>query len=223
MTSTPEERPAAPQPPAWRRYLRRLFGAIPTRFLLLGFVAIALGISALFGGLKDVPVAALPVVAPSETVTGAQLDITIERSVLIDGFPEQGIVPTEGKRLLVVIATVEDTTTLPVTSAAGIGIADNLRPIDVDGITEASTPLTVAILSDGTESPELQPGVPEELGFMWEVEPGALSDGQDLRVGVYDKVYTLSGDFTAGDYYDDPFVSAYVETTVEDVGAGVEP
>jgi hypothetical protein len=195
---------------------------IPTRYVVTGLGAVFLAVSAAFGGLADAPVEPVPAVAAGESVSGAQLRIAVERAVLIDGFPEQGIEPAEGSRLLVLVAEVENVHTRPVsTSGDGFGASDNLRPVGVAGLDADSAPLSVAVLDDGSEFPELQPGVPIELAFIWEIADGALADGDRLAVDVYDKTYRANGFVTYGERFDDRFVAATTELEVSDVGAGV--
>jgi hypothetical protein len=196
---------------------------VPTKWLVSGVVGLFLVVSAAFGGLNDAAPTPLPALAAGDPFTGAQLRIAVDRAVLIDSFPEQNIVPDDGKRLLVVVATVEDVWTKPVSTIASIGAADNLRPVDVAGIDADTAPRTVAVLSDGSEYPELQPGVPIQLVFIWDVDPEALADGDPVRVDVYDKTYLAEGFVTFGERFDNPVVAAYAELPVDDVGAGTDP
>ncbi|MFB2598073.1 hypothetical protein ACEXQE_09800 [Herbiconiux sp. P17] len=214
--------PATP-PSGLRARASAASATVPTKWLVSGVVGLFLVVSAAFGGLDDAVPPPLPALAAGDSFTGAQLRIAVDRVVLIDSFPEQNIVPDDGKRLLVVVATVEDVWTKPVSTIASIGAADNLRPVGVAGIGPDTAPRTVAVLSDGSEYPELQPGVPIQLAFIWDVDPAALADGDPVRVDVYDKAYQAEGFVTFGERFDNPVVAAYAEVPVDDVGAGVEP
>jgi hypothetical protein len=215
-----------PSPPARPSGLRARASAVsakvPTKWLVSGIVGLFLVVSAAFGGLDDAAPDPLPALAAGDTFTGAELRITVDRAVLIDSFPEQNIVPDDGKRLLVLVATVEDVWTKPASTRPSIGAADNLRPVGVAGIDESTAPRTVAVLSDGTEYPDLQPGVPIELAFIWDIDPDALAAGESLRVDVYDKSYLADGFVTFGERFENPVVAAYAELPVDDVGAGAD-
>jgi hypothetical protein len=182
-------------------------------------VVLFLTASAAFGGLEEADTAPVPEIEVGEAFTGAQLRITIEDAVLIDAFPEAFITPQPGNRLLVVRATVENVWDKPVPTISRIGAADNVRPRGIDGMEDE--PLTVSVISDGSPYPELQPDVPVELAFIWEVPDGAISQSDVVRIDVLDKTYASGGFVTYGERFEDPFVAAYVEAPVTDVGAGV--
>ncbi|HEV7948717.1 MAG TPA: hypothetical protein VGP24_03015 [Glaciihabitans sp.] len=214
----------APEPtPAARRLMARasvLSDQIPTKWLISSVAGLALGVSALFGGLEDVEPTSLPELDAGETFTGAQLAIAVERLVLIDAFPEQGIQPEEGNRLLVVVATVENVWDKPVSTYNNIGAADNIRLHGIDGFDEDTPPTRVDVLSDSASYPQLQSGVPIELAYMWEVPQNLLSEGDDLQLDIYDKVYAPKGFVTYGERFDSPFIAATVTLPIDDVGAG---
>jgi len=212
--------------PAARRLLSRaqtLSDRVPTKWLFSGIAGVALAASAAFGGLEDAPKEPLPALEAGEAFTGAQLAIAIDRVVLIDAFPEQYILPEEGNRLLVIVATIENLWDRPVGSSNEWGVASNIRPTGVAGIDADSPPSEVSVLSDATTLPELQSGVPVELAFMWEVPEGALADGEELQVDVYDKEYTADGFVTYGERFEYPFRAATATLPIEDVGAGSAP
>ena len=140
--------------------------------------------------------------------------------MLIDAFPEAYITPQPGNRLLVIRATVENVWDKPVSTYSSIGAADNVRPQGVDGMEDE--PLTVAVISDGSSYPELQPAVPVELAFIWEFPDGAISQSDVLQIDLLDKTYAAGGFVTYGERFEDPFVAASVLASVTDVGAGVD-
>lgn len=216
MTTTPP----APPPKTLRARAAAAGDKVPTKWLFTGVLVLFLAASAAFGGLNDVPPAPLPVVPAGESIDGAQLRIAVDRAVLIDGFPEDGIVPAEGERLLVVVAIVENLWDEPASAFSDGGVADNLRPVGVAGLDESSRPVSVAVLSDGTEFEPLQPGVPVELAFIWSVDPAAVPDTDTLDIRIYDKVYRAEGFVTYGERFDSPFVMATSAVPLSDVGAG---
>ncbi|MDF2444091.1 MAG: hypothetical protein JWR01_2294 [Subtercola sp.] len=207
----------------WRTRATALSSKVPTKWLVTAVVALFLAGSAAFGGLNSVAADALPEVQAGTAYVGAQLRITVSRAVLIDGFPEQNITPDEGKRLFVVIATVENVWDRPVTTYDSIGAADNLRPVGVEGIQSDTPPSDVVVISDGTRSPRLQPHVPIELAYIWQVGSTVTAAPGEVQVDVYDKVYAANGFVTYGARYESPFVAAFSKVPLTDVGAGADP
>ena len=207
---------------SWCTRARALSSKVPSKWLVTAFVGLFLLGSAAFGGLNTVAADALPEVAAGTPYPGAELTITVSRAVLIDGFPEQGIRPDDGKRFLVVIATFENLWDRPITSYKGIGAADNLRPVGIDGITADSSPDHVVVVSDGTDFPRLQPHVPVELAMMWQVDAAVGVGPGEVQVDIYDKTYAAGGFVTYGARYEDPFVAASATVPLKDVGAGAD-
>jgi hypothetical protein len=214
------DRPCDPR--GWRARAARLSDRVPTRWLVTGSTLVVLAASAAFGGLDDAPAEALPALGPGDPVTGAQLRIAVERARLLDALPEAGLTPDDGNRLLIVVATVEDVWDGPVPTLPGIGAADNLRPLGIPGIDGDADPDAVLLLADGTMSPELQPHVPMELAFVWEVPAASVraDPGAELAVEVYDKTYRAEGFVTYGERFEDPFPQARASVPFEDIGAG---
>jgi hypothetical protein len=202
-----------------RARAKALSAKVPTRWFITSLVALFLAASAAFGGLEEAPTPPVPQLGVGDSFTGAQLRIAVEDAVLIDAFPEAFITPQPGNRLLVIRATVENVWDKPVTTSSKIGAADNVRPRGIDGMEDE--PLTVSVISDGSPYPDLQPSVPVELAFIWEVPSGAVSQSDVITIDVLDKTYVAGGLVTYGERFQDPFVAAYVEAPVTDVGAGV--
>ncbi|MGO4782513.1 hypothetical protein [Cryobacterium sp. W22_MBD10_FK3] len=204
---------------SWRAGSRRLFDKLPTPWLISGITAVLLAFSAVFGGLDDAPVQAAPVIEPGATHVGAELTVTVSEALLIDAFPEQLLVPEEGNRLLVVRAVVENTTTGPLRLAAGA--ADSLRVGRVPGVPGATPPYRILVIDDGSGEVAVQPGVPVELAFIWEVAGDAVAEGDSIQVQLLDRVKISEGELTYGGLYDDPVVTATLDLPLGDVGAGV--
>ncbi|RFA21032.1 hypothetical protein [Subtercola boreus] len=204
----------------WRTRARELSRKVPTKWFVTGVIAVFLSGSAAFGGLNTVEADALPQVAAATPYDGAELRISVERAVLVDGFPEQSINPAEGKRFFVVVATVENLWDRPVSTYSDSGAADNLRPVGIDGISADTKPVDVIVISDATRSPRLQPHVPIQLAYLWEVDPGVAAGMDEVKVDIYDKVYAAGGFVTFGARYDDPFLAATSTVPLKDNGAG---
>lgn len=203
----------------WRRRVRVLADRLPTPWLITAITAMLLGVSAVFGGLDDAPVQAAPVIAPGDTRVGSELTVTVDRAQLIDALPEQYLVPEEGDRLLVVRATVENTTTAPI--RLSIVEADSIRVTGVTGLTPADPPTDILVIDDGSDRVVVQPGVPVEVAFIWEVAGGTVAAGDSIQVQLLDRVLISEGELTYGGLYGDPVVGATLKLVLDDVGAGV--
>ncbi|GAB2457345.1 hypothetical protein HD599_003373 [Conyzicola lurida] len=215
-----------PTPPAetltWQQRARAAFDKLPTRWLVTSVLGVLLALSALLGGLDDAPATPVPELDPGDAYTGTQLKISIDRAILIDAFPEQGVTPEiEGNRLLVISATVDNVWDSPVRIAGQPNDADSVVPVGVDGIDASAAPSDLLVIDDGTTFRAVQPGVPVELAYVWEVAPDALAAGDDITVDILDRLQR-KGFIVYGDVFDDPFVAAHVDLVIEDVGAGAE-
>ncbi|WEO75796.1 hypothetical protein BJQ94_10400 [Cryobacterium sp. SO2] len=220
-------------PVSWSGRARGLLTRLPTRWLVTGSAAGLLGLSALFGGLDAAPVEAAPVVAVGDSHVGSELTVTVSQALLIDAFPEQLLMPEEGNRLLVVRAVVENTTTEPrrlgtagsvsataSSTTAGGKKTDTIGLSGVPGVGQNQRPLSILVIDDGSGLVVVQPGVPVELAFVWEVAGDALTAGDPVRVELFDRVFISEGRLTYGGLYDDPVVTATVNVVLDDVGAG---
>jgi hypothetical protein len=205
----------------WRQRARGLYDRLPTKWLVTGISAVLLGASALLGGLDDVPQPDTPQFEVGDRYEAVQLAIEPERASLIDGFPEQGVMPEDGNRLLVVVATVENTWTDPLRIATGNTEPDSLVPVDLDLIGDYDAPTDIIVFDDGTTVSTVQPNVPVKVAYVWEVPAGSLADGDELRVDVLDREYQGEAAIYFGDRFSDFHVAGYVTFTVEDLGAGV--
>ena len=198
---------------------RALFDRVPTRWLVASGSGILLAASAVFGGLNDAEPVEPPHLEVGEAHAGLEMDVTVNGGVLIDAFPEVNLIPDDGNRLFVVRATVENTTT-----AARRLSSTEPDPIQVDGVPEVAAgqaPTRILVIDDGSDLVVVQPGVPVELAFIWEIPADALAAGDTVAVSVLDRVYIGEGELTYGGLYGDPAVSATVDLELTDVGAGV--
>lgn len=203
----------------WRSRASKLTDRTPTPWLITGLTTVLLGFSAVFGGLNDAPVQAAPIMEPGDTYEGTELTITVSQALLIDAFPEQNLTPDEGNRLLVVRAVVENTTTAPLRLSPVE--ADSIRVVGVSGLVAADPPTNILVIDDGSDEVVVQPGVPVEVAYIWEVDEDAVAQGDGIEVQLLDRVLISEGRLTYGGVYDDPVVSATVELDLDDVGAGV--
>jgi len=192
---------------------------LPTRWLVTGSTAVLLGLSALFGGLETAPVQAAPVLAAGDTHVGSELTVTVDQALLIDAFPEQYLTPKAGNRLLVVRAVVENTTTEP--RRLSPVEADSVGVTGVPGLSTAKPPLRILVIDDGSDRVVVQPGVPVELAYVWEIDGADLAAGDTITVTLLNRLYISEGELTYGGLYGDPVVAATLDLVLDDVGAGV--
>jgi hypothetical protein len=201
---------------------REMFDKLPTRWLITSVAAILLLLSGVLGGLDDAPVEPIPVLEAGETAPGDQFSVAVTRALLIDALPEQGITPEKGNRLLVIGATVENQRTMPVRLATDPVKPDTVVPVGVEGIASTTPAMAVVVVDDGTQLSPLQPGVPTDVVYVWEIMADALAADDELRVDILDRTVQGRGIITYGDRFSAPFVIASVDLTLGDVGAGVD-
>jgi hypothetical protein len=172
-------------------------------------LVVVVGAVAGFGGLETV--AETPVVraATGQTVSGKQLDVTIEDAWLADGF-DPYLEPEAGNRFLAVRAVVTNVSNTPVST-----VKDNVLVDDLKGAS--GEPEADEVIRPGESAgPVLQPGVEQELLLLWEVPASDIAAGATITVRVYDK--TLTKGFLFDDSWSDPVVTAEVPLVLGDRG-----
>ncbi|MGP3533914.1 hypothetical protein ACTU3I_03890 [Microbacterium sp. RD1] len=220
-TPAPETPAAAEQPPRSGRlaWVRAASDRVPTTWFAGIATALFLAATAAFGGLSDVPVAALPELEAGARHDSEQVALTVERAVLIDEFPEAGITVEPGQRVLALLVTAENRWTKPLATTGSSGaVSQTLRLPSISG----EGPVSVARFDDATTDPRLQPGVPAQLVATWAVEADALSEGDRLRVEVRDAQLYTGSFVTDGQTWSDAAPAALVTVRIEDVGAGAD-
>ena len=204
-----------------RQRARLLFDRLPTKWLITSVSAVLLALSAVVGGLDDAPVVPVPVIEAGDSHAGTELTIVVNGALLIDAFPEQSIVPDEGNRLLVVRATVENTTAEPRRLADGsTADTDSIGIAGIPGLEDGEPPERILVIDDGSDRAVVQPGVPVELAYLWEVAGDAVGEGDPVTVNLMDRDFISEGRLTYGGLYGAPLVSATLELALGDVGAG---
>lgn len=215
------EASAPPQPatPARRgrlTWVRAAADRVPTRWFTSIATALFLAVTAAFGGMATAAVPAPAELAAGQEHRNAQLALTVRRAVLLDEFPEAGVWPEEGERVLVLDLDVENVWTRPLATGGDASVSAALR---VQRLGDAA-PASVARYDDATGSPWLQPGVPARVVVTWTVEASAIADGDELRVDVRDETLYTGSVVLSGQYWEDPKTAAVVTVRVEDLGAG---
>ena len=213
-SSDPEQpSPASAAPP--KKWVSAVTSRVSTKWFGGAATVLILGATAGFGGLGAVPEPPLPELGPGDTFTGAGMEMTPQRAVLIDELGEAGIRVEEGQRVLAVIMDVTniDDAARPSTGDGGI------TEIRIEGAPDVAP--SVARYDDTTLSPWLQPGVTAPLVLAWAVPADAFAEGDDLRVALHTATEFTGEYFVYGDYWDDVEVAAHASLPIEDVGAGV--
>lgn len=211
VASEPSANPAQRDTPVKARVrLARLIDAIPVKWWLAIVAALILAASAIFGGLDDAAPAEAetPVLSAGEPFVGPELTASLHEAWLTDLAPGLTLNPDDGFTFLVVSATVTNTWTRSTTA-----IRDLLQ---LEWIVDdtAGEPDRTALISDGTPSPQAEPGVPMEVAYIWQVPIDRVADGDTVRVAIRSKTLTVDGDVTFGSYWADPTIAAQVDLEV---------
>lgn len=195
---------------------RRFFATRSSRLTLawitrIGVVGL-LGASALFGGLDEaepVPIAELKV---AETHRGAPFTITVERAVIVDEIDGVARPTAADGRLLLVLATIENTSRAPLPTPM-----DSLRVGGLESISSAVPARSINVLDDDSIVHRLQPRVETTVVYIWDIAAGELADGDELRVGLFDLRFVETRDIVISDAWQDPALAAIVTVPVDDL------
>jgi hypothetical protein len=179
-----------------------------TRIGVVGLLAA----SALFGGLDDAEPPAIPDLEVAERHDGAPLAITVERAVVVDEIAGVAKPVDDGGRLLLVVATAENTSAAPV-----LAPVDSLRVGGLDSVSSEDPARSINVLDDDSTVHRLQPRVPTRLVFIWDVSAAELADGDELRVGLFDLTFVETRDIVINAAWQDPALAAVVTVPVEDL------
>jgi hypothetical protein len=221
VTTPPDDRPARTAA-RWRQWLPAAFDRVPTGWFATALTGAFLAVAAAFGGLGAVAAPAIPELAAGETHESPQLDVTVERAVLVDSLDEAGVFVEDGQRVLAVVATVVNRWDRPVTSgSSGLGAVMRVPALgDV-------APSAVARFDDATQSPVFQPRVPAQVVVAWAVDETTLRDtgiaGDDaLRLQLRDLALSTGALVLYGESWGDPVTAATATVPLRDVGAGAD-
>jgi hypothetical protein len=197
----------------------KLASKVPTKWILAGIAAVLLAASAAFGGLNDAPVAPIPVLEVGAVSEGTRVNLTVERAIVIDGFPDINLEPEPGFRYLVVIATAENVWHTPVAQVRSyFGTPQPATVVSprIEGL-DGTAPEEILVFSDATDAGDLQPGVPVQLAYLWQVPTGTIADGDTVGVDLWDEAYLGDARISFGDLFDDPAIIGTMDVPVDDV------
>ncbi|MGW8483054.1 hypothetical protein ACWGJP_07925 [Microbacterium sp. NPDC055903] len=180
------------------------------------FTVLVLASTAAFGGLATAAVPPLPEIAAGETFTGAELEMTPQRAVLVDELPGSGVFPEDGERVLAVILDVTNLDTEARSSTAD-GSVGEIRLTELPEVAPS-----VARYDDATASPWLQPGVAATVVLSWVVPADLVAEGDDIRIALHTATEYVGTSVIYGEYWDDIEVAGYADLVAEDVGAGAD-
>jgi hypothetical protein len=151
-------------------------------------------IIAVLGGFNDVPVEKLPLVQPGATHTGGEVDTTVTAIYLTTRAPAQSYDADDGMQYLVVEATLTNRMSSP--SILGRDLVRVLLDGVIDPEDEPST--GIVDLRTGDQVPFLQPGLPIDVAWSWEIPLDAAAAGDDLIIGYFER-FPIQGDPVFGD------------------------
>jgi hypothetical protein len=143
--------------------------------------ALALAVTALFGGLDRVD-AGVTTVKPGEQYDDGALTVTVQRAKLVPVLTAGDRVMRKadpGTQFLAVVATLVNDGTQPVPLRRELELRD----------VEQARIIAVFRLADGTTTAYLGPGLSDEFAFVWQVPETALSAGDDVLLRIWQKRY----------------------------------
>ena len=203
-------------PPKQRRWVTAVTDRVSTKWLGGIFTAVVLAATAAFGGLATAAEQPLPELVLGDTFTGAGLEMTPTRLLLIDDLDGTGVTPQEGERLLVVVMDVTNRGDEARSSAAEASVA----AVRVEGAPDVQP--SIARIDDSTLSPWLQPDVPVELVLTWAVPSKEFADGATARIALPTATEFTGTTLIDGTYWDDVAFGAFVSGAFEDLGGEEE-
>ena len=178
-------------------------------WVIAGAGVIIGGIAAL-GGFADATTRLVPRYDVGETYTGNETSVTVESATLVDTMPDRYETTAEGTAYVVVEVTLDSELSGPNTFHR-----DVVRVI-VDGVVDADTePASILEMRTGAQITKLQPGIPMRVAYVWPVDSTAVSDGDDIIIGVLER-YAIADDPIFDDARSRPRGAARVLTTIVD-------
>lgn len=127
------------------------------RLWVLAAATAALAVSGAFGGLKKAE-AEVPTVGPGQQVEGGRFTVTVDRVTAVKGLEPSYEPKNKDGALLGVVATVT------LTDSKGVRIDSDA--VTVPGLEKAGV---ASMREDNTSLPVLQPGVPEQVVFLFDL------------------------------------------------------
>jgi hypothetical protein len=206
---------STPPPRSRFGWVRAASDRVPTRWFAGIATALFLASTAAFGGLATAAPAPITALEPGDEHRSDQRALTVQRAVLVDEFPEAGVLAEDGERVLALVLSVENSWDEPLAASPGSSVIDSIA---VEGLS--APPDSVARYDDATINPVLQPGVPAQIVLAWAVDAQAFADARRLTVTLNDMTLHTGSFVANGQWWTDPVASATVTVAVDDIGAG---
>jgi hypothetical protein len=155
----------------------------PMQWVAYGVGALALAISAAFGGFAHVGQAE-PTVKVGEVNAGTPWNVKITSVRLVGSLEPQVSLADKADHWLAVIAEVEITDVESHGDIRDIILLNGVPGIVHDdfNVGEDEFAREVVITSDGTRVQALHPGLTEKVAFLWEQKPDALPKQVEVRI-----------------------------------------
>lgn len=169
-------------------------------------VATAALVAVPLGGWEGVDAAGAERLEPGEEHVAAQFSTSVQSAAVLPVRPGSTLDPEEGVAYLAVYGRVENMTARTQLAPSDLLVVEGAGPHD---LTAADS---VTLVADPGGLPELQPGLPADLAFVWEIDEGTVAPGDDLRVIVVDRTASESL-IGVGTVWLDPRAGAVVELT----------
>ena len=153
----------------------------PLRWFAIGVGVVAFGVSGLFGGFEKASTRppGPPAVAPSAANIGKPWNVTVLSVVVLDKL-EPLRLKHPGDRWIAVVAVIE------VTAERSFNVGRAIRIRGAEGVE--TEPDQIRLVRDTSTVAELQPGVPEKVGFFWEQAADAPVP-TEVDVGIFGQTY----------------------------------
>jgi hypothetical protein len=138
-----------------------------------------------------------------------QFATTLDRAAVVRVQPGSSLDPEPGVAYLVVFARLEnrtDQTQLPRSDSLVLD-SDRADLVSLDRVD------TVQLVADPGAYAYLQPGLPTDVVFVWEIEKGLVEPGDQLRVGLVDRT-SAESKVGAGTVWLQPRIGAAVDLAV---------
>jgi hypothetical protein len=129
----------------------------------VGLAALAIAVSGMFGGLDETRPPSQPIVATKQPNPGQPWSITINRALSFSTMEPLLKPDKEGYRWIIVRATMEITADRTWNRLDGV-----LRLKGVEGLRDVKPSDFYLVRDESFIVRELQPGIPEEVAFLWQ-------------------------------------------------------
>lgn len=174
----------------------------------MGLGAVALAVSAAFGGLSRAA-DEIPQVSPGTPIEAGQFRVVIDRAVAVKDL-KPTFQPDEGGALIAVVATLTVTDDKGTRPDAAL-----LRLLDVPGVDPDAAPLGTVNLRDSTVSPVLQPEQAETVAYIWKL-PKATELPAEVTVSVLRREHVEESSFDGYEKWREDGPAAETRVAVKD-------